>query len=143
MSFFIANKPNGKDSYYIQFKEYLGGYGYYESIEFEVDFIKQLPGEKAEEIIQHLLGLACITQNISNINIGRYFLQQLKSEWLLSRIFRLSKSLLDSNNYWEYNRLMELFLSLDSNLAEKLAELSLKNNNPEIVEIGKEFFNDL
>jgi hypothetical protein len=95
----------------------------------------------SERIVSHLIDLACNTQNASNINIGRYFLQKSPKEWLMKRLRRQINSFLDNVDYWNYLRALELLSTIDKTLTEEIATRAVQHKDIEIQKLGRDFLN--
>jgi len=76
-------------------------------------------------ILQDFIELACQSQHIGNIEIGRYGILALPRGWVLQHIEILAEPLLQSEDEWEYRRLIEVYWSLDKDLTRKLAKQGL------------------
>ncbi|MCB0856356.1 MAG: hypothetical protein KDD63_29255 [Bacteroidetes bacterium] len=136
---YIANKPHPDNSYTKNLIAFLDRYGQGDKLLEDLTLIAQLPENKANEIVSYFLELACQAQAASNINNGRYCLQNLPREWLMQRIEILLEPLLALDDEWEYWRL-ELYSSLDDKtLAVKLANRANVHPDPAIKEAGGDF----
>ena len=97
---FIAQVQNQSDPYFRNFSDFMKSVDNGKSIMENWDLIEKAKDENSDKIISHLIDLACNTQNIANINIGRYFLQKTSKDWLMKRLERLVKSFLENGVRW-------------------------------------------
>ena len=101
--------------------------------------VPTLPAAQADEVLRSQLELACQAQNISNINFGRYCIQNIPREWILANIERLVAPLLATNKEWEYRRLLELYSTLDADLTISLAIRATEHEDLGVQEAGYDF----
>lgn len=139
MKSFAASKPRLDNSYTQNLIEFLNRFGRGTDLLEDLSLILSLPENKSNEIIEYFLELACQSQGASNINNGRYCLQNLPKEWLLKRIENLSEPLLKLDDEWEFRRLLELYESLDKDLVFRLSIRAKNHFDPVIKELGREF----
>jgi hypothetical protein len=116
---------------------------YEENLWFNLERVPQLGPEVGKAVLSGFLEQACQAQHIGNIEIGRYGIQAIPREWVLQHIEDLAESLLQTEDEWEYRRLLEVYYSLDKTLARKLALRAISNLNPDIKEAGKDFLEQL
>ena len=136
---FIAPKPNPNNPYYKQFIKYCESIDVNKSVIENLELIENIEDSKVELLITHLLELACMTQNIANINIGRYYLQSMPKEWGKTKFSRLIEPILTQGDYWEYIRCLELFSSIDEELTQKITKKAIRHEDIEIRELGLEW----
>jgi hypothetical protein len=72
-----------------------------------------LAEKERQFVLSYFLELACQAQNMLNIELGRASLVTLPRKWLLEKIEAAAKPLLDTNDEWEYRRLLEVYWKLD------------------------------
>ena len=136
MTNFIAPPPTKFHPYYLNFIEFMNSIEKGDLILDNWGMIEDVNDEISDKIISHLLELACQCQNIMNINIGRYHLQNSSKEWLVPRLRRLINSVLDEDdNYWAYIRTLELFSTIDESLTKEIANQAAQHEDVEIREI--------
>lgn len=135
----FASNPNLSSPYFQSFSTFMDSVYNGKSIIENWNLIENLSDESSDKIIFHLIDLACNTQNIENINIGRYFLQKLSKDWLMKRLKRLVKSFLKNGDYWNYLRVLELLSTIDKSLTKEIATKAVQHKDLEIQEVGKGF----
>jgi hypothetical protein len=86
------------------------------------------------------LELACQATHVRNILRGRNGILQLPREWLLTHIEDAAEPLLQTNDPWEWQRLLEVYEMLDAALALRLSERAKEHIDPEIREAGVDFW---
>jgi hypothetical protein len=89
------------------------------------------------EVVSYLLELACKSENILNIDLGRAGLMALPKTWLLEHVQTIAQSRLDLQDDWEYRRLLEVAWKLDRGLVEMLTEQGLSSSNVDVREAAK------
>ena len=136
---FIAQVQNQSDPYFRNFSDFMKSVDNGKSIMENWDLIEKAKDENSDKIISHLIDLACNTQNIANINIGRYFLQKTSKDWLMKRLERLVKSFLENGDYWNYIRVLELLSTIDKSLTKEIATKAIQHKDLEIQEVGNDF----
>lgn len=113
--------------------------GIEENLWFNLDRVPQLDPLKGEAVLVLLLKLACHSQNIANIEIGRKGILAIPKEWVLHHIEQLAEPLLQLEDDWEYRRLLEVYELLDDSLKRRLAVRAKNHSNPDIREAGEDF----
>ncbi len=108
-----------------------------------LEVVSQLEPEIGDAVLCYLLELACQSQHIGNIELGRKALLELPRAWVLQHIERVAAPLLQLHDEWEYRRLLEVYARLDRNFAQNLVRWGLKSQNPEIQEAGQDFLETL
>jgi len=136
---FIAPQPDINSPHHKQFIKYFESLEIGKPILENLELIEHIEDLKAELLISHLLELACTTQNIANINIGRYYLQNMPREWVKAKISGLIKPILIQGDYWEYIRCLELFSTIDEELTREITKKAIKHEDIEIRELGLEY----
>ena len=106
------------------------------------DLIPTLPDSTASNVLSYLVGLACQSQNDSNLSIGRRALAHVPAVWLVERLPDIANETLDLTDEWECRRLLELYCCVDQSLANKFAKSCVDSSNPEIVEAGRDYVDD-
>jgi hypothetical protein len=104
-----------------------------------LDKIPSLPEDTANEVLCYFIELACKPQNIRPITIGREAISEMPLEWVLSHIEGIVKENINLEDDWEYRRLAELYLLLDSKLVQHLVAVGLKSNNPDVIEAAHDY----
>lgn len=105
---------------------------------FEVDLwnnldrIPGLPEDKSDEILAGLIEMACKCQHIANITLGREQILSLPRQWAIDNINSAVDTMLDLNDEWEFQRLLEVYQKLDKGLLDGLISRGLKSENAEI-----------
>jgi len=138
---FIAAKPNEKNPYFQAFSKFVDSQEDGSLILEDWEQLEKTKKETADRIIDHLIQLACDSQNASNINIGRFYLQKTRKSWLLERIEKLLPAFLEHGDYWNYLRALEVFSTIDESLTNEIAIRAIVDGNEEIREIGENFLN--
>lgn len=103
-----------------------------------LDTVPTLDPQTRDAVLQYLLELACQSQNIANISLGRMALLTLPRHWVLGTIERTAEALLDLEDEWEYRRLLELYQLLDRTLVHHLVALGLTSPNRAVRETAQE-----
>lgn len=132
-----AMNYNHQSSYDRELQRHLDAY--HLGLSADLSLIQSLDAGIVINVLTYLLELACQAQNIRNIELGREALLSLPREWLLERIEMASKPLLELNEEWEYRRLMEIYLSLDNQLARKLVNLGLNSSNHDVNDAATDY----
>jgi len=86
----------------------------------------------------YLLELACQSQNIKNIQVGRIAILSLSREWAVREIEIFAEPLIRLEDEWEYRHLGELYEKLDVGLLRRLVARGLVSRNPAIRETAHE-----
>ena len=108
-----------------------------------LDLTPTLPTDTGHAVLTYLLELACQSQNVLNIELGRKALLALPRMWLLAHIEEDAEPLVQLNDEWEYRRLLEVYSKLDSTLTRKLAMRGIDNSDIGIREACKDFLDTL
>jgi hypothetical protein len=117
--------------------------GIHKNLWLHLDSVPQLSHLEQQAVLSYFLELACQTQNILNIELGRASLIALPRDWLLKNIERAFKPLLQNNDEWEYRRLLEVCWKLDRGLVDNLILWGLDSTNLEIQQTAKECLAEL
>lgn len=128
-------------SYIERYKQELDGI--HKDLWLHFDLVPQLSHLEQQAVLSYFLELACQTQNILNIELGRASLIALPRDWLLKNIEKAFEPLLQNNDEWEYRRLLEVCWKLDRGLVNKLVFWGLDNMHLEIQENAKECLAEL
>jgi len=84
------------------------------------------------------LELACQAQNTANIERGRRGILSLPRAWTVAHIEAAAEPLLQTNDEWEWRRLLEVYERLDEALLRKLAVRATSHQDPDIREAGQD-----
>jgi len=103
------------------------------------DTLPSFPEEKSTEVISYLLGIACQSTHIGNIQLGRDSLWSLPRVWLVGKIQDIAYLTLDLNDDWEFRRLAEVYNTLDKNLLANLCQIGKQSKNPAVQEAANDF----
>jgi len=98
-----------------------------------------LPEAEARKAIGLLLDYACQCQHIGNITIGRCALARIPQLPLTELLPACVEEVLDLEDEWEYRRLLELLVHLDSSLLSDYIRIGLGSPSPDIREAATEF----
>lgn len=93
--------------------------------------------EELQKLFGDLLSLASFGHG--QIQKCRDLIVSLPKEWVLANIERAAEPLLESNEYEEYQRLLELYSELDHDLAVNLALRAAAHADDDIKEAGRHF----
>jgi hypothetical protein len=126
----------GSNPYVERYKQQLDSI--HKNLWMHLDLVPQLSYQVQQSVLSYFLELACQAQNSLNINLGRASLMALPKDWLLENIESASKPMMQTNDEWEYRRLLEIYWKLDRGLAHKLVLWGLKSMNSEIEITAKE-----
>lgn len=100
--------------------------------------IKHLSNEDHKALLYELVEEASIGH--SDIQLVRDVILSLPNEWLREHIEAPIDKVLSNGGEEEYRRLIELCISIDSNLVEKLKKQALAHPNEEVREAGEEAY---
>ncbi|MCP4421756.1 MAG: hypothetical protein GY805_34520 [Chloroflexi bacterium] len=109
----------------------------------DLNLVPKLSHQEQQLVVSYFLELACQSQNSLNIDFGRASLMALPKDWLLENIEGVFEPILQTNDEWEYRRLLEICWKIDRELVNKLVIWGLKNTNPQIEDAAKECLNEL
>lgn len=101
--------------------------------------VTSLSEDKTKAITVLLIGMACGCQNVRNISLGRMGILEMPKEWVMNHIEEIAQENINFEEEWEYRRLVELYLRVDDNLAQRLIDMGLKSSTPEIVDAAKDY----
>lgn len=104
-----------------------------------LDHVRNLTESVAVSILAGLLQLACQSQNVRNITLGRQGILELPREWTRARTHEIATKTLDLEQEWEYLRLLEVYHELDHVLCANLIAIGLESDNEEIRESAQDF----
>lgn len=99
--------------------------------------IEYLTIEERQSLLNVLVDLASVSH--ADIELCREAIFSLPKNWLLAHIEKSAEPLLQDGTDEEYRRLLELYVALDSELAERLARRALEHEDPDIREAGEDF----
>jgi hypothetical protein len=112
------------------FRRYLSQY--HERLWERLDLVPTFSSTSSTALLTYFLDLACHSQHIRNLTLGRLALWALPREWLLAVIEPIAEPFIQEQDEWVYRRLIEIYWTLDSGLAQKLAERGLMSSDMEI-----------
>jgi len=112
---------------------------YDENLWSNLERVPHLEPHVSRAILSGFLELACQCQNEGNILSGKHGILSLPRNWTLEHIEELAEPLLVLEDDWEWWRLMEVYDSLDEELARKLALRSISHPHHNIKEIGQTY----
>jgi hypothetical protein len=104
-------------------------------------FIEYLKLEERQNLFNELVDLASVSH--SDIELCRKAILSFPKTWLLANIEKSAESLLQDGTDEEYRRLLELYIDIDRELAQRLARRALAHADPDIREAGEDFQNYL
>jgi hypothetical protein len=93
-------------------------------------------------VVSYLLELACRSQNIMNIELGRSGLLALPRQWLLGRFYKDAEPLLRQEAEWEYRRLLEVARQLDRDLFQRFVSGGLHSEDAQLREVAEEWLEE-
>jgi len=108
-----------------------------------LDATENLEQHAGLEVLSYLLELACQSQNILNIDLGRAGILALPKSWLLENIESVAESRLNLQAEWEYRRLLEIVWKLDRELVRKMILKGLDCPNIGVREAAEESKSEL
>jgi len=79
--------------------------------------VDRLTPSSAHRALACALSLACQTQNIANIELGRAGILAMPTKWVAARIVPVAMAVLDFGDEWEFRRFLELLGLIDCRLA--------------------------
>lgn len=100
-----------------------------------------LPVEERQSLLDDLVDLASVAH--ADIALCRQVILSLPKIWLLSNIEKSAEPLLQAGAEEEYRRLLELYVELDKDLAERLARRASQHREPDVQEVGEDFLSYL
>lgn len=106
-----------------------------------LETVPTLDPQTQEAVLQYLLSLSCQAQNIANISLGRKALLSLPRDWLLQTVEQAAQPLLELEDEWEYQRLLEVCQHLDQALSHRIAVRGLVSPNRDIREAARSILN--
>ena len=74
---------------------------------------------------------------------ARALIKRLPREWLIDNIEENAECALTYGDYTEYGRIGYLYLSLDRDLAYRLAQRALAHPDPDVQEVGRDIMSEL
>ena len=95
------------------------------------------------EVISYLVELACKSQNILNIELGRAGMMALPLPWLLEHIETVAQSHVNLQDECEYRRLLEIAWKLNPGLVEILTMYGLGSQNISVRQAAEESMGEL
>ncbi len=88
---------------------------------------------QAREILRELVGLACISQNDANINIGRWGLLQMPHDWVVAQLPGPLDEVLAEGDECEHRRALDLARLLeDEGLLRHVLQRCAESSDPRI-----------
>lgn len=103
--------------------------------------IEYLNIEERQSLFDDLVDLASVSH--SDIELCRKAILSFPKMWILTNIEKSAEPLLQDGTDEEYRRLLELYLDIDWELAQRLALRALQHDDPDIREVGEDFQNYL
>jgi hypothetical protein len=103
--------------------------------------IEYLKLEERQSLFDDLVDLASVSH--SDIELCREVILSLPKTWVLTNIEKSDEPLLKDGTDEEYRRLLELYIDIDRELAQRLAMRALQHDDPDIREVGEDFQNYL
>lgn len=97
--------------------------------------------EERQNLFDELVDLASVSH--SDIELCRKAIFSLPKSWVLANIEKSAEPLLKDGTDEEYRRLLELYIDIDRELAQRLAIRALQHDDPDIREVGEDFQNYL
>ncbi|MCA1995148.1 MAG: hypothetical protein LDL41_24330 [Coleofasciculus sp. S288] len=97
--------------------------------------------EELQSLFDALVDLASVSH--SDIELCRKAILSLPKTWVLANIEKTAEPLLQDGTDEEYRRLLELYIDIDRELAQRLALRALQHDDPDIREVGEDFQNYL
>lgn len=107
----------------------------------DVDNLHKYPQELSEQILRKLIEWACQPQNDTLIILARKKINEINKDWLKVHFLDVAKECIDFSDYWEYSRLLELFVLVlpeVKTMALKICEDSEDEDIREVIEDYKE-----
>jgi hypothetical protein len=106
----------------------------------DLNQVLNLSDAQSEQVLRKLLERGCCAQNARNVILGGEVILQLPREWVLERIHRVAKRVLNlTGDDWEFRRLLEVYEKLDRGLLQTLVAAGLKSDNEGIREAAEDF----
>jgi hypothetical protein len=103
--------------------------------------IPYLKLEERQSWFDVLVDLASVSH--SDIELCRKAILSLPKTWVLANLENSAEPLLQDGTDEEYRRLLELYIEIDRELAQRLAIRALQHDDPDIREVGEDFQNYL
>lgn len=100
-----------------------------------------LTESERQALFDELVKLASIGH--CDIELVRQAILSLPLSWLSTHIETVAESLLEKGTDEEYRRLLELYINIDEDLAQRLVKRALQHEEPDIREVGEDFKNYL
>lgn len=110
-----------------------------ENIYNDLKNINFYPIDMAKKVLKILLEYACISQNITPIEISRRKIGEMDEQWLRNNIQDISSACINFGDEWEYRRFVELIKITVPDLLEWIFEIGKKSTNEEIREVVADF----
>lgn len=104
-----------------------------------LDTVPTLQPETRDAVVRYLLELACQSQHVRNIVLGRTALLSLPRQWIIDHIEPYAEPLLRLEDEWEYSRLGELYEQLDEGLVLRLIARGSSSHDDEIRVAAQDF----
>ncbi|HXH41858.1 MAG TPA: hypothetical protein VNN08_24755 [Thermoanaerobaculia bacterium] len=139
MSKFEVFEISDRNPYLAGFRTWLDGFE--PNLWERLEELESLPAETQLQVLVGSLELACLTQHIGNITLGRFVLQRrLPREWVVRHISSAAESILaDLDQEWVFRRLAELYSTLDAELLRQLVTRGEEHPDPDVREAAREF----
>jgi hypothetical protein len=134
---FVSSQPNYSGPYGEQAKQRLESY--HPGLADDLDLANKLPPKEVDSLISYLLKLACESQHIAKIQLGRDLLLDLLAELVQARIEELATATLTLDDPWEFRRLLEVYDKMNPALQRRLVKRGIESGNEEVREAAQEF----
>lgn len=100
--------------------------------------VVQLDDTTAKAALCYFLELACQSQHVANIEIGRDALASIPRPWLVPKLAAAVGLQLNLEDAWEFRRLLELYRRIDKGLLGDLITRGAKSDSEEIREAARD-----
>ena len=128
---------NPDSPYFRRMVEWVNSFG--EDLWDNLERVPYLEPHIGEALLNGFIELAYQCQNIGNILSGRQGILSLPRHWVIEHIEELAEPILQTDDDWEWRRLIEVYDGLDKNLAKKFALRAISHPNSEIKEVGEDY----
>ncbi len=102
-----------------------------------LEIFELLDIEEQKALFSDLIQLASVGH--SDIELVRQVILAFPRQWVLENIEKNAEPVLKQGTDEEYRRLLEFYLDLDKNLAQRLARQALEQDDLGIKEVGEDF----
>ena len=94
----------------------------------------------AKQVLEILIGNACLGQNILPIRLGREKAGEIiNRDWLMKHFMEAADEVIDYSDEWEYRRLVELVMICIPELKESVLSRGMSSEDEEIREVVEDF----